>query len=1284
MKVGIGYSEIPDSAMAGQQAAQTALNNVKRSDPCDLALLFCTAQHNQQVLFDSVHSVIGNNIPIYGGGAVGIITNKTFGYAGNQIGVALFWTDGANIDVLIEEGLLEGDAIVGERLGKRLAEQNTLPTSPLLLFYDAVDRTHGDVRLQMATWLLNGLEKGLGFFPLLAGAGIQGDHVCTPTQQFWGTKLGEHSAMAIKFPKEIHMDCAIMHGCRPASGYYTVTKAEGPVILEINGERAIDFIDKILSPAIKPEDYPFFLLFGINHGDKWGEYNEDNYASRLCLGLDIERGGIVMFEPDMVTGTEFQLMYRSLEPTYIQPKIDALFNNLNGREPVFAMYIDCAGRCAGYGGIDIEDAVVVQNIVNERVPLLGLYTGVEIAQTGGKPRGLDWTGVFCLFSRHTKEQQSKAKDDVHRADTWESRKKESSDDNLSLEKALRLCEQNAAKVFELDTQSIAIRHELEQKRRGFSLLAELSVSLRQIHDEESIFVLIAQRINATLNMQKTIVLMPQEDGQFIIKYSQGYTNSEKHKLTDLKLTISKDLQNPLHPVFVNATDPDDLFADLRSKLVLPYFICIPIAVRDKVAALLISGRMAEQMPFLSRLSLGDVETLLAIGDLITSALIRKQLDEVEERTRLMLDTTPLCANFWDKNYKNIDCNQEAVNLFELSNKQEYLDRFYELSPEFQPNGRVSSEMALEYVQTAFTDGRCKFEWMHQKLNGELIPAEIILERVKYQKEYVIVGYTRDLRELKATMAEIERTQDELKLAKVKAEDSSLAKSNFLANMSHEIRTPMNAIIGMTSIAKNAADPDRVQYCLEKIDDAAQHLLGVINDVLDMSKIDAGKFELSITDFVVEEMLQRVANVINFKVDEKRQHFVIKVDKDVPNAIVCDQQRLTQVITNLLSNSVKFTNEEGEIRLFIHKTEDKGQECILHFEVIDTGIGISKEQQSGLFQSFTQADGSISRRFGGTGLGLAISKEIVEMMGGNIWLESELGHGSNFQFTIHVKKGKSSAIRRLNPSINLQKFRILVIDDAPDVLEYFQDIASTIGMHCTTAESGEKACSILDEDANYQILFVDWKMPGMDGIEFTRQVRARYGDHIVVVMISASAWQEIEVIAIEAGVNRYIGKPLLPSPIVDCINECIGNKGEEYIKDDFSDEINTRGLFAGKRILLAEDIEINREILIALLRDTDVEIDNAEDGQQAIDKFQKNKGQYDLILMDIHMPIVNGYLATQTIRALDLPNAKSIPIIAMTANVFKEDIEACLAAGMNDHLGKPLDFTQVMAKLERYL
>jgi len=518
-------------------------------------------------------------------------------------------------------------------------------------------------------------------------------------------------------------------------------------------------------------------------------------------------------------------------------------------------------------------------------------------------------------------------------------------------------------------------------------------------------------------------------------------------------------------------------------------------------------------------------------------------------------------------------------------------------------------------------------------------------------------------------------------AKNKSYAESKHKSAFLANMSHEIRTPMNAIIGMVTIGKSATDTERKDYCFSKIQDASHHLLGVINDILDMSKIEANKFELVPAEFELEKMLRRVVNVINFRIDEKHQKFSVHIDRSIPRTLIGDDQRIAQVITNLLGNAVKFTQENGSIALAVRLADMVNDLCTLQISVSDSGIGISPEQQAKLFQSFQQAESSTTRKYGGTGLGLAISKSIVEMMGGKIWIQSEIGRGSTFFFTIQAYCGTEEKHALLSPDINLKNLRVLAVDDDPDILTYFLEIAQGFGLLCDVAISGEKALELIDQKGGYHVYFIDWKMPGMDGIQLSREIKARVSVNPIVIMISAAEWSSVAEEAKTAGVDKFLSKPLFPSTIADVINECLGVDKQQVEKSQAKE--NT-AVFAGRRILLAEDVEINREIVQALLEPTKVEIDCAINGAEAVRMFKAAPHKYDMIFMDIQMPEMDGYDATRSIRALNISAAKTIPIVAMTANVFKEDIERCHEAGMDSHVGKPLDFEEVMNRLHLYL
>jgi len=517
--------------------------------------------------------------------------------------------------------------------------------------------------------------------------------------------------------------------------------------------------------------------------------------------------------------------------------------------------------------------------------------------------------------------------------------------------------------------------------------------------------------------------------------------------------------------------------------------------------------------------------------------------------------------------------------------------------------------------------------------------------------------------------------------KNKSDSENRHKSAFLANMSHEIRTPMNAIIGMTTIGKTANDPSRKDYCFTKIEDAGNHLLGVINDILDMSKIEANKFELTPVEFDLEKVLKRVVNVVNFRIEEKKQRFSVHIDRSIPRILIGDDQRIAQVITNLLWNAIKFTPEKGAVTLAVRLVEKINNVCTLQISISDTGIGITPEQQEKLFQAFEQAESSTTRKYGGTGLGLAISKSIVELMGGNIWVMSEPGKGSVFTFTIRLQRGAEETSVFLSPDINLSNIRIMTVDDDPDILKYFFEIVQSFGIMCDIATSGEKALQLIDKNGSYHIYFIDWKMPVMDGLQLTREIKSRVSQNSIVIMISALEWSAIADEAKAAGVDKFLSKPLFPSTIAEVINECLGVDKRQSERSQAAD---IAGIFAGRRILLAEDVEINREIVQTLLEPTKVEIDFAENGAEAVRKFTENPKKYEMIFMDIQMPEMDGYEATRRIRALDIMMAKTIPIVAMTANVFKEDIERCLEAGMNSHIGKPIDFDEVLKTLHSFL
>jgi signal transduction histidine kinase/CheY-like chemotaxis protein len=525
-----------------------------------------------------------------------------------------------------------------------------------------------------------------------------------------------------------------------------------------------------------------------------------------------------------------------------------------------------------------------------------------------------------------------------------------------------------------------------------------------------------------------------------------------------------------------------------------------------------------------------------------------------------------------------------------------------------------------------------------------------------------------------------------------AEEANRGKSDFLSRMSHEIRSPMNAIIGMTQIAKASDDPERISDCLAKIDNASKHLLALINDVLDMSKIEANKFELSSDEFSLRKALEKIYDMMNVKAEEKKQTMTLNVNKNTPERVAGDELRLSQVITNLVSNAIKFTDAGGKIEIDVREVEKSGAARTIRVDVRDTGIGLTQQQRRRLFKPFEQADGNITRKFGGTGLGLAINKRIVEMMGGHIWVESEMGGGSVFSFTAKVGEASGSAdigaAERCAPKtprvVQAKDMRILVADDSEEAGEYMAHTLSTLGFECEFARDGKEAVELAEkamaERRPYDIIFMDYVMPGMNGIDAAKKIREITHENISIVMVSIYDWKDFEAKARGAGITKCVPKPVSPSAVLDSISESVAC----VIKNE--DAVITAphaAGFGGNTILLVEDIEINREIVVAYLEDTGVRIDFAVNGAEAVEKFRQNPEKYDIILMDIQMPEMDGFEATRRIRAMDTKKAKSVPIVAMTANAMTEDVRKCKEAGMNDHMAKPIDPETLLLKLNDF-
>ena len=525
------------------------------------------------------------------------------------------------------------------------------------------------------------------------------------------------------------------------------------------------------------------------------------------------------------------------------------------------------------------------------------------------------------------------------------------------------------------------------------------------------------------------------------------------------------------------------------------------------------------------------------------------------------------------------------------------------------------------------------------------------------------------------------SQEALKDALAVAESANRAKTAFLSNMSHEIRTPMNAIIGLNNIAMN--DPtasDQVKEYLGKIGASAQHLLGIINDILDMSRIESGRMTIKKEEFSFAKALEQVNAIVRNQCHDKGIAYDCQTTGQVDDYYIGDVMKLKQVMINVLGNAVKFTPRGGSVRFLIEEGRRYNRNAVLKLIISDTGIGMSKEFLPHIFEPFSQEDATSTSKYGSTGLGMPITKSIVELMNGHIDVVSEKGKGSTFTVTLTL--GESDRKRQIEDSgLTPHDMSVLVIDDDPIALEHAEIILSQVGIRCETAESGwegiDKVRVRHGRREDYDLIIIDWKMPEIDGIETTRQIRGIVGTDTPVIILTSFNWDEIADEAREAGADTFVSKPLFASTVMDEFAEAFRSKNEAL-----------RGKTAdlkGRRVLLAEDVAVNAEIMMMVLGMREMEVDLAENGLAAVKLFESSEpGYYDAILMDMRMPEMDGLEATRTIRGLQRDDAKTIPIIALTANAFDEDVQQSMQAGLNAHLSKPVEPAVLFETLEKLI
>ena len=545
-----------------------------------------------------------------------------------------------------------------------------------------------------------------------------------------------------------------------------------------------------------------------------------------------------------------------------------------------------------------------------------------------------------------------------------------------------------------------------------------------------------------------------------------------------------------------------------------------------------------------------------------------------------------------------------------------------------------------------------------------------------------IGVFIDINERKEMMQELAQQRKSLSNALEEANHANKAKTAFLSNMSHEIRTPMNAIIGLDRIALNdPAISETTREHLEKIGLSAQHLLSIINDILDMSRIESGRMTVKNEEFSFAKALAQVNTIISDQCREKGIAYECRVKGAVDDYYIGDEMKLRQVMINILGNAVKFTPSGGTVLFVVEEIARFHGKSTLRFIFSDTGIGMSQDFLPKLFDAFSQEDSTRTNRFGSTGLGMAITKNIIELMNGTISVESEKQKGTTFTVTVTLTDCDRKDMGEEDHDLQPHDLCVLVIDDDPIACEHAQLVLGQVGVNCEKALSGEEGLQMVKirhaRREPYNLILVDWRMPDMDGVETTRQIRAAVGTETPVIILSSYNWDDIEDEAKAAGVDTFVAKPLFAGTVLDEVREAFKKKNAKPARKtaDLKD----------RRILLAEDVTVNAEIMIMVLSIREMQVEHAENGRIAVEMFEKHEaGYYDAILMEMRMPEMDGLEATRRIRALDRPDAKNIPIIALTANAFDEDVQQSMQAGLNAHLSKPVDPDILFETLEGLL